>query len=276
MGGTPQLHCSGIWPGWGVPPAPHPGIWPGWVVLTPHPGIWPGWWVPPAHPPILGSDLDRGYHPPTWEGMPPHLDLGRGYPPAWTWKGYPPLPPVSQMVVPPPPAMVDKIKTLPSVILRMRAVKKWKYTKQLHFIPGTKKTFLCFRFINFNHKDHSSSVSFLFIFKWLCFQIKSNMMVYLFRPFHPDVWFSAIGVFSFCAVSFVVMEIFRIHFLRKDVQERLQPGAVTWRLFRVVFSQSISNSNILYKIFVMLTQLSHWSFFFLFSELYTLCFCTEQ
>ena len=49
-------------------------------------------------PPVLGSDLDGGgrvppsevgqYHLLRW--VPPCLDLGRGYPPAWTWEGVPP------------------------------------------------------------------------------------------------------------------------------------------------------------------------------------------
>ena len=94
-------------------------------------------------PPCLGRQnppLGRQY-PPTWEGSTPTqegsttLSLGRGYPPL-PGKGYPhqegstppahlgrQYPPSAGWWYPPTPAMVDKVKTLPSVILRMRAVK---------------------------------------------------------------------------------------------------------------------------------------------------------
>ena len=75
------------------------------------------------------------------------------------------------------------------------------------------------------------------------------MMAYLFRPFHPDVWFSAIAVFCLCAMSFVVMEILRVNFLRNDVKQRLQIQAIIWRLFRVWFLQS--NSTIVFKLSVI-------------------------
>ena len=69
-------------------------------------------------------------------GYPPYLDLGWGTPPTWTWDVVPPLPRpemgtphlVLRWGIPSPPEMVDKVKTLPSVILRMRAVMKPRRT----------------------------------------------------------------------------------------------------------------------------------------------------
>ena len=114
------------WTWEGVLPCPHPLPGPGKGV--PLPLVWT-WWVPcPLYPPPgPGKGVPPAWTweggtppPPTWiweEGTlapcTPHLDLGRGYSP------------ISQMVVPPPPppmVVVDKVKTLPSVILRMRAV----------------------------------------------------------------------------------------------------------------------------------------------------------
>ena len=70
----------------------------------------------PSHP-----DLGRGYPPPhqlygvpphhQLDGVPPHPDLGRGYP-LIRWLGYPP----------PRCGLTHKLKLLPSLILRMRAV----------------------------------------------------------------------------------------------------------------------------------------------------------
>ena len=54
-----------------------------------------------------------GYPVPCAGGTPgiPLPRPGMGYPPTWTWDG-----------VPPPPASVNRLKILPHVILRMRAV----------------------------------------------------------------------------------------------------------------------------------------------------------
>ena len=91
---TPAPPHPGIWPGWGggTCPAPHPGSdLDGGYLPCPHSpchGIWPGWGVPdPPLPCPLSWDLSwmRGRYL-----SPP--DLGRGTPP-----------PISWMVVPPPP-----------------------------------------------------------------------------------------------------------------------------------------------------------------------------
>ena len=122
---------------------------------TPHPDLAGGY---PRYPhlgysPIL-TWLGVPWVPPAWGT--PHSDLARGYPgnhpawytpPCWTWLGYPPdctwlgypsptgphqvpppvepggVPPWLDLTrVPPPPAGVDRLKTLPSLILRMRSV----------------------------------------------------------------------------------------------------------------------------------------------------------
>ena len=73
-----------------------------------------GGWLP--HPvlsrggcPDQGPDLDRGGTP----GYPPCPDLGWGTPPSWPRNGVTP---------PPPPASVDRLKILPSLILQTQAV----------------------------------------------------------------------------------------------------------------------------------------------------------
>ena len=101
--GTPGKGYSPIhtWE-WGTPPTSWMGYPPvqTWEWGTPHQldGV-----PPPSRPGNGVTPLSAGW------GTPPHqLD---GVPPAQTWDR-----------VPPPPEMVDKVKTLPSVILRMRAV----------------------------------------------------------------------------------------------------------------------------------------------------------
>ena len=94
------------------------------------------WWqrLPPSSP-------DRGYP------HPPHIRTGWGYLPCYDWMGEPPChdwmwvppgqpdgppvgqggypPPISQMRYPPLTTGVDRLKIIPSLILRMQAVKKW-------------------------------------------------------------------------------------------------------------------------------------------------------
>ena len=106
-------------PGWGVPPH-HPGYsptiqtWLGYpppsrpVWGTPPPQTWDG--VPPHHPDLAGVPPP----PQTWDGIPPHHQDLAGVPPP------PPSRPGSG--TPPPPASVNRLKILPSPILRMRAV----------------------------------------------------------------------------------------------------------------------------------------------------------
>ena len=106
---------------------PHPVMVGGGVTLSSHGG---GrvpiqfWWggVPPHHP-----DLAWGYPIQSWwgdilRGTPHHPDLaGVPPPPSRPGMGYPPTHRPGMGY--PPTEMVDKVKTLPSVILRMRAVK---------------------------------------------------------------------------------------------------------------------------------------------------------
>ena len=66
---------------------------------------------------------------------------------------------------------------------------------------------------------------------------------------HDGLLVATIAVFCLCAMSFVVMEILRVNFLRNDVKQRLQIQAIIWRLFRVWFSQS--NSTIVFKLYVI-------------------------
>ena len=97
LGGVPHLRSGYLrwgtpWPGMGYPPDL------GWGTS---PQTWDG--VPPG--PRIG-------YPPTWDGVPPDLRWGT---PLQTWDG-----------VPPPQVWTDtqtRVKTLPSLILRTRAVK---------------------------------------------------------------------------------------------------------------------------------------------------------
>ena len=87
-----------------------------------------------------GYPLPAGWGTPvqTWDGIPPILTWD-GVPPIWTWNGVPPVltwdgvPPLQTWDgvlphldlgwdTPPPPTSVDRLKILPSLILRMRAV----------------------------------------------------------------------------------------------------------------------------------------------------------
>ena len=120
----------------GVPPCP--GAWPGWGGGYPIPGV------------------DGGYHlPRSWQGVPPsqvwmrgvstHFPgLDEGVPPSQVWmggthfpgldRGYPhwldgvPLsgrigvPPLGRLGLPPTPTDVNRLKILPSLILRMGVV----------------------------------------------------------------------------------------------------------------------------------------------------------
>ena len=87
--------------------------------------------VPPIQTWEGGTPISwMGYPTPiqTWEGGTPRPDLGRGYPcqldgvlpPSRPGKG---VPPVNWMgYVPPPPTNVNKVKTLPPLVLRTRSV----------------------------------------------------------------------------------------------------------------------------------------------------------
>ena len=114
-GGTPGgAHHAGGYPGWA---APAKGGTLGGVPCRGYPG-----WSLPARgcPRWVPSCLDLGmeYPPPGPEKGYPHLDLGRGYPPAWTWEGGTPwtwdgVPPSRQLDgVPAPPRceLTDKLK----------------------------------------------------------------------------------------------------------------------------------------------------------------------
>ena len=108
------LSCPGGWgPGYHPPQSDLTG-----VPLSDLPGI-------PPLPPQL--DLARGTPHQTWAGYPPSpSDLARlsspsdlaGVRPHQTWLGYPPP---SDLAGVPPPG-VERLKTLPSPILRMRSV----------------------------------------------------------------------------------------------------------------------------------------------------------
>ena len=86
-------------------------------------------------------DLERRYPSPaqTWEGGTP-TQTWKGVPPAQTWEGGTPLArmwewgtsPPAQTWEGVPPEMVDKVKTLPSVILRMLAVKMIQFHFSFH------------------------------------------------------------------------------------------------------------------------------------------------
>ena len=128
-----------------VEPGPEKGVPPAPTSPLPRPGK--GVPIPPT-PPCLPAwiNLGRGYppHPPAWTwdgGNPPSPGLGKGVTsPSGPGKGVtsPSGPgkgvtlPISRMVVPPPPKMVDKVETSPSVVLRMRAViiQRWQRWQQ--------------------------------------------------------------------------------------------------------------------------------------------------
>ena len=97
--------------------------WPGGPYLvTPQQG------TPRQGTPLPGYPPGAGYPP--WAGYPPQLDLA-GYPP---WLPHGILGNVAKhygIWVPPLPADVNRLKTLPSPILRMRAVKKTSCVIQL-------------------------------------------------------------------------------------------------------------------------------------------------
>ena len=89
-------------PDWGVSRVP-PTIQT-WDGVTPLTQTWDG--VPPR--PGMGYLPDVGWGTPTqtWDGVTPHPDLGWGTPPRSRW------------------GLTNKLKTVPSPILRMRAVKE--------------------------------------------------------------------------------------------------------------------------------------------------------
>ena len=114
VGGTPS------WPGGGYPRYPPPPARPG--MGYPPGQTWYG--VPP------GQTWD-GVPPPgqTWDGVPPPARPGMGYPPpSQTWDG----------VSPPPPRceLTNKLKTVPSLIFRMRAVITFVTVTELVDVDG--------------------------------------------------------------------------------------------------------------------------------------------
>ena len=144
--GTPPLHWpwpgAGTWRGGYPPPGyPPPLTWPGGV---PDLGYPPAQGTPPARvplparvPPQLRVPPSQGTPParvplPGPGGTPPH----QGTPPRLEyWQGTPPARPMafwemlqSIMGYGYPPQIVNRLKTLPSPILRMRAVKSWART----------------------------------------------------------------------------------------------------------------------------------------------------
>ena len=120
-----MLLCLQLWEGGGVP---HPvligeGFTPilTWDGGTPS----PRWGTPPllgrmgySPPPPLGR---MGYPPTIRKDVVSPYQEGCGSPPAIRKDGVPPL--SAGQGTPPPQGMTDKLKTLPSLILRMRAVK---------------------------------------------------------------------------------------------------------------------------------------------------------
>ena len=142
--GTPPARSDGGYPRWGVPKVGYPlSGYPHWG--TPWPGLTGGTWggvpptrVPPARYPPLGYPLSGQ----VWQGVPevgyPHQVPPPGYPPGqvrwgvpkgdtplrvppgWTWLRYPP-PDWTWLGYPPPPG-VNRLKTLPSLVLRTRSV----------------------------------------------------------------------------------------------------------------------------------------------------------
>ena len=123
------VSCPGVTPShiWGGP-CPRPGDIPrpgsgGYPIPgpggVPHPRSWGG----------TPSQVQGGTHPRSGEERVPPPDPG--YPPSQTWDGAPPsqtwdgVPPLDLTGVPPPQSceLTNKLKTVPSPILRMRAVK---------------------------------------------------------------------------------------------------------------------------------------------------------
>ena len=118
-GGTPGTIPPSR-PGWGTPH--HPDL-----TEVPSPPSTPGWGTPPHHP-----DMAR---------VPPHPDLARVTPPPQTWDGVPPHP---RPGMGPPEVWTDtqtRVKTLPSLVLRTRAVIKW-FIKHKH-VSSYKKICAC-------------------------------------------------------------------------------------------------------------------------------------
>ena len=117
---------------WGVPPAwvppsqvgmPPGGGTPSQVGGTPFPG--------------RGTPFPGGVIP-FPGGVPPLHGPGKGVPPAQTWEGATPYPDLGRGT-PLPPQMVGKVKTLPSVILQMRAV--IRHTVQLSIMALSRARF---------------------------------------------------------------------------------------------------------------------------------------
>ena len=102
---------------------PPPRSWTDtWIGDTPCPDLW--WGVPLSWP----GTWTEGTPVLTWDGGVPHPDLDRGYsiPPIGGTPrpdlGWGTTPFAGQGTTPPPPVGVNRLKKLPSVILRMQAV----------------------------------------------------------------------------------------------------------------------------------------------------------
>ena len=106
-GGVPTMAGVPHWPGltWGT----HGGVPPSRV---PPGQVW--WGTQGGVPPSRGTPSQ------VWWGTRVGPEVGHP-PPSWTWLGYPPPPIWTWPRYPSPPA-VDRLKTLPSLILRMRSV----------------------------------------------------------------------------------------------------------------------------------------------------------
>ena len=110
---------------WGVP---HPDLVGGHPGYPPHHpdlvrGVTPsrpGWGAPQV--PLHHPDLEWGTLL-TWDGVPTYLDLGWGTPLPRPEMGYPPYPDLRWGTPPPRKCeLTNKLKTVPSPILWMRAV----------------------------------------------------------------------------------------------------------------------------------------------------------
>ena len=137
VGGPHHPDLAGGYPGYPPPSKSGPGGYPGYPHL---PDLAR---VPPHHPDLARVPPIKtwvGYPPPsrpgwglppptikTWPGYPLTIQTWLGYPQIQTRPGYPPQPSRPGWGTPPPPpsrcGLTYKLKTVPSPILRMRAVK---------------------------------------------------------------------------------------------------------------------------------------------------------
>ena len=168
----------------GVPKVGHPHqTWLGYPPLSGVPPVRPG---QGSHQTWLGYPLsDLPGVPPcqTWLGYLPS-GPGQGTPPRWTcpryspcqtWLGYPP-PHLDLAAVPPPPG-VDRLKTLPFPILRMRSVTNITINRKqssatLSLYPLEKNhVAMSFHGVTFVLRPHYMTVKFRFHWQHLLFSV---------------------------------------------------------------------------------------------------------